>query len=142
MASDSQPTDPVIGELRKLRRMLWLILVFCAGVFLVLLLFTPVKSRIPLSGDSWLEVQAAIDRLQYDRAFAMAKRITARFPNDHYGYAELGHISLILGDVKAAESYYTRAYQIYPGENYTKIVTALRNRLPKESPSPQAAATP
>ena len=135
-------SDPVLKELRRLRRTAWLIVILCAALFLIAVLFTPVKPRIPPHGDSWLEVQAAMDRLDYDRAFAMSKRIVARFPKDHYGYAELGHISLIVGDVKAAESYYSQAYELYPGEIYTKSLTAIRQRIQKESGSPQPAATP
>jgi Flp pilus assembly protein TadD len=78
-------------------------------------------------------VQAAIDRLEYDKALNIAQQIVAKYPKDHYGYEQLGHIVLATGDVKRAESYYMQAYELYPGEATAKTLDALRKRLQNES---------
>jgi cytochrome c-type biogenesis protein CcmH/NrfG len=82
--------------------------------------------------DNYESVRAAMDRLDYDKATEILKRLTQRYPSDYYGFAYLGNIALATGHLKDAEAHYSHAYELLPSESYEKLLSAVRKRIEAE----------
>ena len=135
------------AQLRQLRRATNIALVVCVVLVIGFGIYLPIRyrslansrSRPPTQqtpADSYNTVRSSIDCLDYDKATQMLERIVQQYPNDYYGFAYLGHIALATGKLKDAETYYSRAYALFPSDEYEKPLRALRKRIATESPSP------
>jgi tetratricopeptide (TPR) repeat protein len=80
----------------------------------------------------WGDVSAAMDRLGYTNALALAQAIVSRNTNYYYGHSYLGSIYLALGDLTNSEAHYARAYELFPDDDNEKSLRAIRKRLDRE----------
>jgi cytochrome c-type biogenesis protein CcmH/NrfG len=117
----------ILIELRKLKRVFYIILVF------VILGAVPVFyqgfTRGYTASDSWERVTTAMRRQDFAMALSMAKTLVERQPDYYYGHAYLGAIYLAMDDVTNAETEYLRAYQLFPNEENEKELVAIRKRM-------------
>jgi cytochrome c-type biogenesis protein CcmH/NrfG len=117
----------ILAELRKLKRVFYIILVF---IFVGSLpAFYAAFTRPSTSGDSWARVRTAMDHQDFSAALSMAQALTARQPDYYYGHEFLGSIYLAMGDVTNSEAQYSRAYQLFPSEDGAKDLAGVRKRL-------------
>ena len=79
-------------------------------------------------GDSWEQVTSATRRQDFPAALSMARSLVRQQPAYSYGHAWLGAIYLAMDDV-TNEAEYSRAYQLFPGEEYEKDLAAVRKRM-------------
>ena len=123
MSNDSN--QEILVELRKLKRIFYAILVFI------------ILGSIPSfyygvthdSSDSWERVTAATKRQNFPAALSMARSLVRQQPDYSYGHAWLGAIYLAMDDVTNSEAQYSRAYQLFPSEEYEKDLAAVRKRM-------------
>jgi cytochrome c-type biogenesis protein CcmH/NrfG len=117
----------ILAELRKLKRVFYIILVF---IFIGSLpAFYAGFTRGSTSGNSWARVRTAMDRQDFPAALSMAQTLTTRQPDYYYGHSFLGAIYLAMGDITNSEAQYSRAYQLFPSEDGAKDLAAVRKRL-------------
>jgi cytochrome c-type biogenesis protein CcmH/NrfG len=143
--NDMTSTEEVLQELRKLVRSNYVAAFVSSLLLICVIWFFPTRRTVTQQpqqsqGDSWSSVRAMEDHTEFDKAFAMAQRLTTKYPSDPFGYSHLGNISLATGHLKEAESYYARAYAMFPTDDYEKALRAVRKRLQAETPQP--ASTP
>jgi cytochrome c-type biogenesis protein CcmH/NrfG len=126
MSEDINPE--ILVELRKIRtisrRMCYLIVIFiivCAIPF-----FQQGRSH---GRDSWEQVESAMRRQDFPAALSMARSLVLQQPDYSYGHAWLGAIYLAMDDVTNSEAEYSRAYQLFPGEEYEKDLAAVGKRM-------------
>jgi tetratricopeptide (TPR) repeat protein len=117
----------ILAELRKLKRVFYLILVFI--VLGSMPAFYTGFTRGSLAPDSWDRVTTAMRREDFPTALSMAQRLVTRQPNYYYGHGYLGAIYLAMGDVTNSEAEYSRAYELFPIEESEKDVAAVRKRM-------------
>jgi len=84
--------------------------------------------------ESWNTARTALDNFQYDKAAEIAQRLTEKTPNYYYGYAYQGYIALERNQLKDAEGYFARAYELFPTDEAKQPLEAVRKRLAAESP--------
>ena len=115
----------ILAELRKLKR------IFCA--MLVVFIFACITPFIAEpthdSSDSWDRVTMAMQHQNFPEAMSMSRALVHRQPAYSYGHAWLGAIYLAMGDVTNSEAEYSRAYQLFPNEEYEKDLAAVRKRM-------------
>jgi len=75
-----------------------------------------------------------LDNFQYDKAAEIAQRLTEKTPNYYYGYSYQGYIALERNQLKDAEGYFARAYELFPTDEAKQRLEAVRKRLAAESP--------
>ena len=116
----------VLVELRNLKRVFYLILVFVivGSVPAFYAGFTRGLSK----ADSWDQVTTAMKRQDFPKALSMGQALVAAQPNYYYGHGYLGVIYLAMGDVTNAEAQYLRAYELFPSEESEKDLAAVRKR--------------
>src|SRR5216684_980698 len=117
----------ILAELRKLKRVFYLILVFI--VFGSMPGFYAGFTRGSMSADSWERVRTAMSRQDFPAALSMAQGLVTRQPNYYYGHGYLGAIYLAMGDVTNSEAEYSRAYELFPNEESEKDLAAVRKRM-------------
>ena len=119
----------VLVELRKLKRVFNLILVFViAGSVPAFYAFYAGFRRGVSKADSWDQVTAAMRHQDFSRALSMGQALVAGQPDYYYGHAYLGAIYLAKGDITNAEAQYSRAYELFPNEQTEKDLAAVRKR--------------
>lgn len=137
-------------QLRQLRRATNIALIVCIILVIGFAIYLPVRYRSLASSrsrqvtqqtptDSYNSVRSAMECLDYDKATQILLRIVQQYPNDYYGLAYLGNIAVTTGRLKEAESYYSRAYALFPTDDYEKALRAVRKRLQTEPASPSPA---
>jgi tetratricopeptide (TPR) repeat protein len=116
----------ILLELRKLKRVFYLVLVFVilGSVPAFYVGFTRGSSK----PNSWDQVTTAMRRQDFSKALSMGQALVSSQPNYYYGHAYLGAIYLAMGDVTNAEAHYLRAYELFPNEESGKDLAAARNR--------------
>jgi len=115
----------ILAELRKLKRIFYAML-----IFFILAGITPFIAGSPRdSSVSWDRVRAAMERQNFSAALAIAQALVRQQPDYSYGHAWLGAIYLAMDDVTNSEAEYSRAYQLFPDEEYEKDLAAVRKRL-------------
>jgi cytochrome c-type biogenesis protein CcmH/NrfG len=117
----------ILAELRKLKRVFYVILVFI--ILGALPAFYAGFTRGYSQANSWDRVRTAMSRQDFPAALSMAQALVARQPDYYYGHAYLGAIYLAMGDVTNAETQYSRAYKLFPNEESQKDLAAVRKRL-------------
>ena len=117
----------ILAELRKLKRVFYVILVFI--ILGALPAFYAGFTRGYSQANSWDRVRKAMSRQDFPAALSMAQALVARQPDYYYGHAYLGAIYLAMGDVTNAETQYSRAYKLFPNEESQKDLAAVRKRL-------------
>jgi cytochrome c-type biogenesis protein CcmH/NrfG len=117
----------ILAELRKLKRVFYVILVFI--ILGALPTFYAGFTRGYSQANSWDRVRTAMSRQDFPAALSMAQALVARQPDYYYGHAYLGAIYLAMGDVTNAETQYSRAYELFPNEESQKDLAAVRKRL-------------
>ena len=117
----------ILAELRKLKRVFYVILVFI--ILGALPAFYAGFTRGYSQVNSWDRVRTAMSRQDFPAALSMAQALVARQPDYYYGHAYLGAIYLAMGDVTNAETQYSRAYELFPNEESQKDLAAVRKRL-------------
>jgi tetratricopeptide (TPR) repeat protein len=116
----------ILKELQRARRSIQILL----GVIAVVLLVAGIFHQKPSEpGNSWKNVQTAMQQLDYSNALSLAQANVAIQPNDYYGHSYLGIIYLAMGDVTNSETEYLRAYELFPSEDNKKSLTAIRRRI-------------
>jgi cytochrome c-type biogenesis protein CcmH/NrfG len=65
----------------------------------------------------------------FPAALSMAQSLVRQQPDYSYGHAWLGSIYLAMDDVTNSEAQYSRAYQLFPSEEYEKDLAAVRKRM-------------
>jgi tetratricopeptide (TPR) repeat protein len=141
--NDTASTEEVLQELRKLVRSNYVAAFVSSLLLICVIWFFPTRRTVTQQpqqsqGDSWSAVRVLEDRTDFDKAFAMSQRLVAKYPSDPFGYSHLGNISLATGQLKEAENYYSRAYALFPSDDYEKALRAVRKRLQSETPQPSA----
>ena len=137
-------------QLQRLRRASNIAAIVCVALLIGFAAYLPIRYRsLASSGsrqltqetprDSYKAVRSAMDSLDYDKATQTLQRIVQQYPNDYYAFAYLGNIAVTTGKLKQAETYYSRAYALFPTDDYEKQLRAVRKRLAIESPSPAPA---
>ena len=116
----------ILNELRKLKRVFYVILVFVilGSVPAFYAGFTRGLSK----ANSWDQVMTAMRRQDFPKALSMGQALVASQPNYYYGHAFLGAIYLAMGDITNAEAQYSRAYELFPNEESDKDLAAVRKR--------------
>lgn len=116
----------ILVELRKLKRVFYLILVFIiiGSVPAFYAGFTRGLSKT----DSWDQVTTAMRRQDFPKALSMGQALVDGQPSYYYGHAYLGAIYLAMGDITNAEAQYFRAYELFPNEESEKDLAAVRKR--------------
>ena len=117
----------ILAELRKLKRVFYLILVFIV-VGSVPAFYAGFKRGLS-TPDSWDQVTTAMRHQDFRAALSLGRALVASQPNYYYGHAYLGAIYLALGDVTNAEAKYSRAYELFPSEESEKDLAAVRKRI-------------
>ena len=117
----------ILAELRKLKRVFYVILVFI--ILGALPAFYAGFTRGYSQANSWDRVRTAMSRQDFPAALSMAQALVARQPDYYYEHAYLGAIYLAMGDVTNAETQYSRAYELFPNEESQKDLAAVRKRL-------------
>ena len=117
----------ILAELRKLKRVFYVILVFI--ILGALPAFYAGFTRGYSQANSWDRVRTAMSRQDFPAALSMAQALVARQPDYYYGHAYLGAIYLAMGDVTNAETQYSWAYELFPNEESQKDLAAVRKRL-------------
>jgi tetratricopeptide (TPR) repeat protein len=118
----------ILAELRKLKRVFYLILVFII-VGAVPAFYQDLSRGFSQAAPSWERVRTAMGRQDFPAALSMAEALVASQPNYYYGHAYLGAIYLATGDVKNAEAQYSRAHELFPSEENEKDLAAVRKRV-------------
>jgi tetratricopeptide (TPR) repeat protein len=121
----------ILGELRKLKRVFYLMLVLIA-IGVVPAFFRGFSRGISQAGPSWQSVDTAMKRQDFPKALAAAQALVAQQPNYYYGEAYLGVIYLAMGDLTNAETHYLRSYELFPNEESQKDLAAVRKRLAEQ----------
>ena len=116
----------IVVELRKLKRVVYLILVFI--IVGSVPAFYAGLTRGLSKADSWDQITTAMRRQDFPKALSMGQALVASQPNYYYGHAYLGAIYLAMGDVTNAETQYSRAYELFPNEESDKDLAAVRRR--------------
>jgi len=116
----------VLVELRKLKRVFYVILVFI--ILGAAPAFYAGFTRGLSKADSWDQVTTAMKRQDFPKALSLGQALVASQPNYYYGHAYLGAIYLAMGDVTNAEAQYSRAYELFPNEEGEKDLAAVRKR--------------
>ena len=116
----------ILNELRKLKRVFYVILVFV--VLGSLPAFYAGFTRGLSKANSWDQVMTAMRRQDFPKALSMGQALVASQPNYYYGHAFLGAIYLAVGDITNAEAQYSRAYELFPNEESDKDLAAVRKR--------------
>jgi cytochrome c-type biogenesis protein CcmH/NrfG len=118
----------ILEELRKIRtggrRLYYLI-----AVFVIICAIPVFRQGASQSSDSWQQVRTAMDRQDFHKALSMAHALVASQPDYSYGHSYLGYIYLSMGDINNAETQYSRAYELFPGEDNQKDLAAVQKRL-------------
>jgi predicted Zn-dependent protease len=138
------------AQLRQLRHATNTALVVCVLLVIGFGIYLPMRYRSLATShsrqltqqtptDSYTAVRSAMDCLDYDKATQMLQRLVQQYPNDYYAFACLGNIAVTTGKLKDAETYYSRAYALFPSDDYEKPLRAVRKRIATESPSPSPA---
>jgi len=117
----------ILVELRKLKRVFYLILVFI--IVGSIPAFYAGFTRGYSQADSWERVTTAMRRQDFPAALSMAQRLVRRGPDYYYGHAYLGSIYLAMNDITNAEVQYSQAYRLFPNEESEKDLAAVRNRM-------------
>ena len=117
----------ILVELRKLKRVFYLILVFI--IVGSIPAFYAGFTRGYSQADSWEPVTTAMRRQDFPAALSMAQRLVRRGPDYYYGHAYLGSIYLAMNDITNAEVQYSQAYRLFPNEESEKDLAAVRNRM-------------
>ena len=135
--------EQVLREIRRLRRgceVAYVILFIILGV-LGFAIYAGAKAKVKRETqiESWRTVGNAIDRFDFDKAYATAQRIVAKYPSNYFGHTYLGSISLATGRFQDAEGHYSRAYELLPSEENEKILHAVRKRLNRTGSQHQTA---
>jgi len=125
MSEDSN--QKILVELRKLKRVFYLILVFI--IVGSIPAFYAGFTRGYSQADSWERVTTAMRRQDFPAALSMAQRLVRRGPDYYYGHAYLGSIYLAMNDITNAEVQYSQAYRLFPNEESEKDLAAVRNRM-------------
>ena len=137
-------------QLRRLRRASNIAAIVCVALVIGFAVYLPIRYHSVATSrsrqltqqtptDSYRAVRSAMDRLDYEKATSMLQRIAQQYPNDYYAFAYLGNIALATGKLKDAETYYARAYALFPSDDYEKPLRAVRKRIATESPSASPA---
>jgi cytochrome c-type biogenesis protein CcmH/NrfG len=137
-------------HLQRLQRASNIAAIVCVALVIGFAIYLPIRYRSLASSrshqltqqtptDSYSAVRSAMDRLDYEKSTSMLQRIAQQYPNDYYAFAYLGNIALATGKLKDAETYYARAYALFPTDDYEKPLRAVRKRLATESASPSPA---
>jgi uncharacterized protein HemY len=126
----------ILTELQHLRRLTKRGLI----AFLVLfpILFAAVI-RVPRPEGAYADVNTAMRALDYRRAVSLAEKIAAAHPQDYSLHSYLGNVYLRSGDLPKAEEAYARSYALYPSEETSKILAAIRNARSEQTSSSTAA---
>ena len=117
----------ILVELRKLKRVFYLILVFIVVVSIPA--FYAGFTRGFSQADSWERVTTAMRRQDFPAALSMAQTLVHHQPDYYYGHAYLGAIYLAMDDVTNAEAEYSQAYHLFPNEESEKDLAAVRKRM-------------
>ena len=137
-------------QLRRLRCASNIAAIVCVALVIGVGVYLPIRYRSLATSrsrqltqqtptDSYTAIRSAMDCLDYDKATQMLERIVQQYPNDYYAFAYLGNIAVTTGKLKDAETYYSRAYALFPSDDYEKPLRAVRKRIATESPSPAPA---
>ena len=131
----------ILQELKKIRgwtetNTVFVVLLLAGLVFYFLIqLSSPASTRSrQRQVESWNTARTALDNFQYDKAAEIAQRLTEKTPNYYYGYAYQGYIALERNQLKDAEGYFARAYELFPTDEAKQPLEAVRKRLAAESP--------
>jgi tetratricopeptide (TPR) repeat protein len=89
--------------------------------------------------DSCQKLRNLEDTNQFEQAANMAHRLIKNNPNDACPFYYVGLISLESGDLKEAEKYFIRAYELFPTEFNEKNLKAVRKRMQTEGTHPSPA---
>ena len=139
MSMDTGTEQQMLDELRNQTRLLKvanraqrLILVWL-GCFSVLVVAGVVfGDRLAVAGrdhdarDAWREARVLVDKGEIDKGRAMISRMIARNPRNYYGYRLMGFVEQERGDLKAAETNFARACELFPTEENEKNLAAIR----------------
>jgi cytochrome c-type biogenesis protein CcmH/NrfG len=115
----------ILAELRKLKRIFYAMLV----VFFLACILPFIVGPTHDSSDSWDRVTTAMRHQNFPAALSMAQSLVRQQPGHSYGHAWLGAIYLAMNDVTNSEVEYSRAYQLFPSEEYEKDLAAVRKRM-------------
>lgn len=88
------------------------------------------------SGDTWTDIQAALERGDNQKALTLARSLVARQPGYHFSHATLGSVYVALNDFTNAETAFARAVELYPIEEHEKALAAIRKRLARDRNAP------
>ena len=139
---DQETADEILKELRaqnpkRLRvplAMLGVMLLF----FISLVIWDVMPKGTKHDEASWTRVNQAMDNGNLTEALQVAQELMRRTPNYPGGYAALASIYFQMGNLREAEKYYTRAYELLPSEEfkeYLQKVRLVRGALTNESVS-------
>jgi len=128
--------EKILAELQSLRRLARRALV----TFLVLFATFVAGSVWDFGSRDGVYASAnrALRVMDYDRAIRIAEKIAAEQPQDYVVHDYLGNVYLRSGSLSKAEEAYSRANELYPSEEISKILDSIRKtRTPPAEPTPQ-----
>lgn len=115
----------ILAELRKLKRIFYAML-----VVLILMAIPPFYYGFTQdSPNSWDRVTTLMRRQNFPAALSEAQSLVRQQPDYPYGHAWLGAIYLAMNDLTNSEAEYSRAYQLFPSDEYEKDLAAVRKRM-------------
>jgi predicted Zn-dependent protease len=108
--------------------------------FLVLFaFFVAAAFWVPRREGAYADANTAFRALDYRRAAQLAEKLATDHPQDHSLHKYLGNIYLHSGDLEKAEEAYSRSYALYPSEETSEILAAIRKVRSEQTSSPTAA---
>ncbi len=85
---------------------------------------------ISAESDSWKKARCLHEVIGKEaEGVAMVQRLIKKHPDYDYGYALLGWWQQELGNMKEAESNYAKACDLFPSEQNTKTLAAIRKAI-------------
>ena len=124
----------IIKEMRKQTQFTkW----FSIGALTLLVLFMFIYPKVSVEltkkyrtqakpGPSWTQVSNLMDRAEFEQALKMANELLTKSPNYDYAHSWVASIYLAMHDLKNAENYYARAFELFPSEDNEKMLSAIR----------------
>lgn len=83
-----------------------------------------------LPSPTWTAVAEAMDRADTEGALALGEALMTKTPHYHLGHVRLARIYLARGDHAKAAEHYSRAYELYPAEDYRISLRLIRKGTP------------
>ncbi len=147
----------ILEELRKLNAIAAkatkanTVAMIALGIVLALFVATiPLRHRLLFhmqsstqAPDSWRQARTLLDQDDVQKGKEMVERLLRKFPDYYYGHVLLASVYQETGDLEAAEMSYARAVELFPDEDNTKSLAAIRKAIQKkkESANQPAQAT-